>query len=264
MAMKGTKHPRARPRARPQERGLTLIEILVVLVILSVLAALVTPSMMSFKTKNRVLTMAISALGKPTAGTALSPPWAGAHDDHEAAYQKLRNRLHGAGFGDQMYGLYIIPALEATAAGGVYDGFMLITAPERIDARGAYGADRFELERKVNPGQGLFERIQWLLQSAPPEGRFRFFVIALTEQPRIQNEKPPEWAKSSRWYSDAGSYASLPEEIGTNHVGQARLHVYVYTFERQRLERNPHATSEEQQPLNLHLQQAGLATLLNP
>lgn len=247
-----------RQGSRLANKAFTLLEVLIVIAIIGAILALILPGLQKAKQISSVHRMAMSALGKPTSGTVFPAPWATEDTEYEDAYQNIRATLKRAEV-DQ-FGLYLIPGIESTKNTNAVDGFMVLTAPERINFDGTYTTNRWNLARQLKEPTTLTQTFLSFFQHAP-EGRFRFFVVACTTQPPISNSAPPLWASASRWHQKAGDYAHLPESIRAQKLGGARIHIYVYVYARERLETLPHAVAEDAESVMAHIKGAGILDL---
>lgn len=198
---------------------------------------------------SRYLTFSLSALGKPSDRKAATPQWLTADMSYEQAYQHVRNSLRTAGFSE--FSLYLLPDEE--------QGFFVYTAPERTDEVGKVGRDRFNVVRKEPSYDSLKARL-FDFFSNNPEGYFRFFIIAVTPEIPSQNTNTVPWDDRLPL---TGEYQALPQSLGTNVLGMARLHAYLYRYERGRLELNPHETLTSN-PIDEHLAFARLTELVYP
>jgi len=216
------------------------------------------PALNEAKQKARVPTLALSVLGKPTSGMVQPAPWVSEQSDYEESYQTIRSILTEGQI--SQFGLFLIPGQDAGDTNGI-DGFMVVTAPERVDANGNYGTDRWNLARQLPAYTNLFDAFMAFFKNAP-EGNYRFFTIAVTSESPVTNAVSAGWTSVSRIYQRAGDFAHIPAELRGEKIGDARLHVYVYAFVRGNVETYPHAVTEDPASIVNHIERAGIGRLL--
>jgi len=228
----------------------TLIELLAILAILAILAAMVLPTLKSARlVAYRQLFLA--SLGHPQATRVAAPSWLQENTTWEQAYQTIRTNLTQAGFAS--FGLYLIPADQ---------GFFVITAPERIQTNGLPAVDRWDLARKLLPHGTLKEWLHAFFTMAP-EGVYRINVLAVTTELPIDTTNQADWVYLSTLADAAGDYSHLPASLREEKVGEARLHNYIYLYERAQSETTPHPLNDRSLSAEQHLQNDGLLNLSN-
>ena len=230
----------------------TLIELMAIIAILGILAAMLLPMIANKKEAPKYLLLSMSALARPTDNAATSPQWLRPGMSYEEAYQHVGERLRAAGFWN--FSLYILPLTE--------DGFCVVTEVERLEEDGRVATNRFDVRRKKTNYTNLKE---WLLDffSSNPEGCFRFFVIAVTPELPMQGTNEMNWKDIAAILPKTGSYSNLPPTLGTNFLAGARVQAYLYRFDRGKLNADPGKVSGKE-PIMDHLASAGIKDLVYP
>jgi hypothetical protein len=153
-------------------------------------------------------------------------------------------------------------AFDTFALYVIDDGFLIVTPPERILRSGMPDPNRWQIARRIQTRNGWFRSVGEAFSEAP-EGTFRNFVIAITSStPSSLTGKMAGWNRNIDSMSE-GNYPALPTGLSTTAVDQQRLHVYLYYYERARLEEDPHQLLSTISLLD-HLRTAGLEELIGP
>jgi hypothetical protein len=186
----------------------------------------------------------------PSASNVSQPEWLVESGYLGATYNRLQSLLRLAGF----------DAFTVYAVSG--DGFLIVTPPERVLSSGMPDAHRWQVARRAQKGRDWFHTLGDVF-SQIPEGNFRSFVIAVTSAtPSSLSGRMAGWDRNFASLAE-GNYLRLPDELAAVPVNQQRLHVYLYYYERARLEENPHQLLSDIS-LEDHLNGTGLRAMLAP